>query len=440
MYTNPTSNKIKDSLVLEFKSKTHLLNTSKDLDALIDRVGDSQFVLLGEASRGTHEYYTWRTAISKRLITEKGFNIIAVEGDWPDCYRLNRYIKGYDESEKKVSEVLQNFKRWPTWLWANWETTALVTWLKENNSKLTADKKTGFYGLDVYSLWESMEAIIEYLEKTDTKTLLQAKKAMECFEKHGKDERLYATERLSVSCRESVVKLLQEIRINAMHYNSDPEASLNMLQNAYVAVEAEKYYRKLLFLDSDAWNLRAKHMMETLNRLIQFHGPQTKIIIWAHNEHIGNAKYTNMPGLGLVNLGQLLKEKYTDKEVVSVGFCSHEGKVLASNDWRATVEEMEVPPAEPDSIENKLHNESEENRLFIFNRLHPIPEEGYGKYIPHRSIGVVYHPKREYTNYTPSLIHRRYDALIYIDKTTALYNLQVEADLHQLPAGFPFEF
>jgi len=433
-------NKTRESLVLEFKSKTYALKTSKDLDPLMERIGDTGLVLLGEASHGTHEYYTWRTAISKRLIAEKGFNLIAVEGDWPDCYRLNRYIKGFDDQDKKANEIMQDFKRWPTWMWANWETAALITWMKEFNSKFNSDKKAGFYGLDVYSLWESIEALIAYLEKTDTKAFLQAKKAMDCFEKHGKDERLYATKNLSVSCRDEVVKLLQEIRVKAQSYNHDSEASLNMTQNAYIAVEAEKYYRRMLFLDDDAWNLREKHMLETLNRLIEFHGPQTKIIVWAHNSHIGDARFTNMRGLGLINLAQLIKEKYTEKKVVSVGFCSYRGTVLASKEWNSPVEEMEVPPAEPGSIESTLHNESTENKLFIFNRIDNQQGEGYGKYIPHRAIGVIYHPKREIHNYVPSLIHKRYDALIYLDETTALHDLHVKPDEHQVPETYPFEF
>ena len=174
------------------KEQTYNLKEAKALDPLMDRIGDAHCVLLGEASHGTHEYYTWRTAISKRLIEEKGFNFIAVEGDWPDCYKLNRYIKGYDSVDKKPEELLLNFKRWPTWMWANWEIAALAGWLKAYNASLNPDQRIGFYGLDVYSLWESMDIITGYLERADPIAAEMAKKAMLCFEPYGRDEYKYA--------------------------------------------------------------------------------------------------------------------------------------------------------------------------------------------------------------------------------------------------------
>src|SRR5215210_2596247 len=190
------------------------LNSSADLTPLLNDIAEKPVVMLGEASHGTHEYYTWRAAISKRLIQEKGFSFIAVEGDWPDCYKINRYIKGYKDAGDTISDVLHNFDRWPTWMWANWEMAALAEWLKEYNQQLPANKKIGFYGLDVYSLWDSMYAMVDYLEKEDPKAALSVKKAIQCFEPFRENEQAYARFSLTEhSCRDKVLDLLKEIRM-----------------------------------------------------------------------------------------------------------------------------------------------------------------------------------------------------------------------------------
>jgi erythromycin esterase len=413
------------------------LKNSKDLDVLLERVGNARVVMLGEASHGTHEFYTWRTAISKRLIEEKGFNFIAVEGDWPDCYRVNQYIKGYANADREPYEVLKFFNRWPTWMWANWEIVALVTWLKEFNGREAKKGKVGFYGLDVYSLWESMETLLRYLEKTDPHAAQIAEKALDCFSGYQKNERHYAMNSLSAPCKEDVLKLLKEMRMKAMHYNHDPEAALNSVQNAHIAVEAEKYYRNMMEFDDHTWNIRDRHMMDTLNRLLEFHGPASKVIVWEHNTHVGDARYTDMRRAGMFNTGQLAREKFPGDQTVIVGFASYTGTVIAAEAWSAPMEEMDVPQGKNGSLEEMLHSESEENRLLIFN----AQDNGkFDKVIPHRAIGVVYHPTREEHNYVPSHVSKRYDALIYIDKTSALHPLHLRPDPKQMPETYPFAF
>lgn len=415
------------------------LSNSKDLDPLLERIGDARLVLLGEASHGTHEYYTWRSAISRRLIEEKGFNFIAVEGDWPDCYRVNRYIKGYEDGNKKPQEVLRGFNRWPTWMWANWEIAALMDWLKDHNAKFKNNaKKAGFYGLDVYSLWESMESLVKYLEKTDPSTARIAEKALNCFSGYGKNEQRYAVNSLSASCRNEVVQLLKEIRLRSVSYNQDPEAMLNTTQNAYVAVDAENYYRNMISFDDHTWNIRDKHMMDTLDRLLEFHGPESRAIVWEHNTHIGDARYTDMTNAGLFNIGQLAREEHSANEVVLVGFGSYEGTVMAGDAWGAPMREMEVPRAKRGSIEELLHSESAQNRLLIFD-----PAKDAGKFkdkMLHRAIGVVYHPAHEQHNYVPSYMNKRYDAFIFLDRTSALHPLHIKPDPGQIPDTYPFRF
>jgi erythromycin esterase len=427
--------------VYEDKEKTFPLKGLADLDPLMERIGDTHCVLLGEASHGTHEYYTWRTAITKRLIQEKGFNFIAVEGDWPDCYRLNRFIKGLDDQDKKSIDLLHEFDRWPTWMWANWEIELLLNWLKDYNTNLPLDKRIGFYGLDVYSLWDSMKSILEFLEKTDPEAASYAKKAIRCFEPYGEDEQRYAREqfKLSDSCREPLIRLLSEVRKKAPSYDLDAEATLNAEQNAEIAVNAEAYYSNMMSFNDNTWNMRDGHMMETLQRLLNFHGPDAKTIVWEHNTHIGDARYTDMKKSGMFNIGQLVREERGEKDVVLVGFGSYSGTVIAGEEWGKPMQVMKVPEARQGSIEQILHDESAENKLLIFDT--HSKKERFNKTLPHRAIGVVYHPDYEkYGNYVPTVLNSRYDAFIYLDKTQALHPVHMSPDGHKLPDTYPFAF
>jgi erythromycin esterase-like protein len=416
----------------------HELNTAKDMDALLRDIEDRPIVMLGEASHGTHEFYTWRTAISKRLIQEKGFRFIAVEGDWPDCYRINRYVKGYKDAGDDIRQVLMDFDRWPTWMWANWEVAALAEWLREYNKDLAADKKVGFYGLDVYSLWDSMKEMLAYLEKEDPSAARSVQKAIGCFEPYEGNEQLYARYSLTEhSCRDAVVALLKEIRLKAQFLDGDREAGFNTEQNALIAVNAEKYYRSMMGFDNESWNVRDRHMMETLERLMDFHGWQAKGIVWEHNTHIGDARATGMKRAGMVNIGQLAREQYGINKVYLAGFGTYRGSVIAGDAWGALMEEMEVPEAREGSIEHRLHQESSRNRYLLFNR-----EDGkmeYNSSIHHRAIGVVYDPSRERLgNYVPSVMAERYDAFIFIDETKALHPLHLKPNDEKLPETYPF--
>ncbi|GAA4460220.1 hypothetical protein GCM10023189_35010 [Nibrella saemangeumensis] len=425
----------------ESQKQSYRLTNAMDLDPLLDRIGDARCVMLGEASHGTHEYYTWRTAISKRLIQEKGFTFIAVEGDWPDSYQINRFVKGYPDSGTKPLEVLRTFDRWPTWMWANWEIAALMEWLKSHNTGLANDRKVGFYGLDVYSLWESMESLVDYLEKTDPEAAQAAHRAINCFQPYGEEGQNYAQAILyrSASCRDEVIQLLREIRTKARYYDHEPEASLNIEQNAHIAVNAEKYYRSMISFSDESWNIRDAHMMETLNRLRQFHGSTSKAIVWEHNTHIGDARYTDMKHSGMINIGQLAREQYSEKDVVLVGFGSYQGTVIAGNRWGAPMEVMTVPSARKGSVEERLHAEGADNKLLIFDRINK--NERFSTEMPHRAIGVVYHPERErYGNYVPTVLNHRYDAFIYLDQTRALHPLHLHPDETKMPETYPFGF
>jgi len=416
------------------------LNSTPDLDVLVDKMGDARIVLLGEASHGTHEYYTLRSQISKKLIKDKGFSFIAVEGDWPDCYRLNRYVKNYNETESSAYNVLQAFNRWPTWMWANWEIVALAEWMKKHNQTMSADKKAGFYGLDVYSLWESLESIINYLNENDLPTRDTALKAIECFEPYGDREgSSYARATLIIpeTCEKAVVQLLSEVRNKMAGYNSDPEAVLNAEQNAVVGVNAEKYYRAMVRRGAESWNIRDRHMTDTLNRLLNFHGKKSKAIVWEHNTHIGDARATDMADRNMINVGQLLKEQYSKDEVFSVGFGSYKGKVIAGREWGDVMRIINVPEAVSGSWEHLLHKLGKKNRIvFMTDSMKKVLGN---KKIGHRAIGVVYDPHYEhYGNYVPSNMPERYDSFIYLEETNPLHALHLHPAGHQIPETFPF--
>ena len=402
--------------------------TNEDLTPILDAIGDAKIVLLGEASHGTSEFYTVRAELSKRMIEEKGFTLIAVEGDWPSTQHINRFIKGYTEEQTNVKDILKVFKRWPTWMWANEEIAEFVTWLKKHNEKKEVNDKVGFYGIDVYSLWESLDEVITYLSKTDPNgtDLAFAQKALSCFEPFNRHPETYALSSINISeaCVDEVSKLLTSIRANEDN-NKDPgEADLNLKINAMVAQNAEEYYRAMVRSDELSWNVRDEHMVEAINEIMDYHGKEAKIIIWEHNTHIGDASATDMEEAGMVNVGKIIRQQNDREDVYAVGFGTHSGTVIASDEWGIPYKQINVPPARKDSWEDALHNAGAFNKLLLFN------EENrslFSEWIGHRAIGVVYNPNYEtYGNYVPSKIGNRYDAFIYIDQTNALSPLTTD--------------
>ena len=323
-------------------------------------------------------------------------------------------------------------------MWANWEIAALMEWLREYNVGRPVDKKVGFYGLDVYSLWESMHVMVNYLKKEDPKSAQLAIEAVRCFEPYeeGHD---YAKAMLNLSpdCTEEVLKLLQAVRKKSQNYDHDREASLNAEMNAQVIANAEEYYRSMVSFRDKSWNIRDSHMVDTLDAIMDFHGRKAKGIVWAHNTHIGDARYTDMKDDGMWNVGQLVREKhFHDAGVFIVGFSSYEGSVIAAKIWGGKMQRMRVPPAIEGSIEHTLHKVEAENKLILLDGAYW--KDRFREYAGHRAIGVVYHPEYERGNYVPTLLPSRYDALIHIDVTKALHPILVKPDETQIPETYPF--
>jgi erythromycin esterase len=434
------------AMLEDVRALSRPLHRDRDLDPLLERIGDARYVLLGEASHGTSEYYTWRTRISQRLIQEKGFSFLAVEGDWPDCYRVNRYVKGAPDAGASAYDVLHAFDRWPTWMWANEEVVGLAEWLRSHNDTVAQEAKVGFYGLDVYSLWDSMRAVIDYLERTDPDAVRAAWQAFRCFEPYGEDvqEYAWATRLVAASCEDEVVALLRDLQRRAPQYaGQSRETYFNAEQNALVAKNAERYYRTMVRGGSASWNIRDQHMVETLERLMQHHGPDARAIVWEHNTHIGDARATDMVRTGMFNVGQLVRERRAREGVVLVGFGSHRGTVVAATQWGAPMDRMPVPPAREDSWEDVLHRAGASDKLLLLSdgplaSLRSCPDsmlETRG----HRAIGVVYDPAYEaFGNYVPTVLPRRYDAFLYLDQTEALHPLHLVPRVEpEPPETFP---
>jgi erythromycin esterase len=402
------------------------LRDERDLDPLVERIGGARFVLLGEASHGTADYYRWRAVLTRRLITEAGFSFVAVEGDWPDCFRVNRWVKGRDGDGRSAREVLDGFERWPTWMWANEEVVDFVGWLRDHNHGTGAG--VGFYGLDVYSLWDSLRVVVDHLASHDGHLLEAAREAFRCFEPYGEDPQRYAwsTRLVPEGCEDDVVRLLTELRGRTAVPDGDPEAALDRRQNAEVVAGAERYYRTMVRADGESWNVRDHHMTDTLDRLVDHHGPGARAVVWEHNTHIGDARGTDMAGAGMVNVGQLVRERHGEDDTVLVGFAGHRGRVIASGSWGATMRRLPVPPAPPGSHEAVVHDVvGDTPTLFVF------PDDRGGPWLSsrrgHRAIGVVYDPARDpYGNWVPTVLGRRYDAWLWFPDTDALSPLHRE--------------
>ncbi|SCL32640.1 Erythromycin esterase homolog [Micromonospora rhizosphaerae] len=412
-----------------------------DLDVLVDRIGDARVVMLGEASHGTHEFYRWRAELTRRLIAERGFSFVAVEGDWPDCDRVDRSVRCRGDAPEDPYYALAAFERWPTWMWANQEVVDFCRWLRGHNTGVDPELRVGFHGLDVYSLWESLREVLIWLHERQPGLVPVALAAYRCFEPYREDPQEYAmaTRFVPTSCENEVVDLLVALRATAggpVAGDGDPESRFAARQNAEVVAGAERYYRTMVAGGRQSWNVRDRHMDETLDRLLDHYGPGSRAVVWAHNTHVGDARATDMADAGEINIGQLARERYGADQVVLVGFGTHHGTVVAGDAWGAPTELMPVPPAMTGTLEDVLHRSAPERALFVFpraDRTDLLTEE-----LDHRAIGVVYHPERERLgNYVPTVLGDRYDAFCWFDASQGVRPLHTGRPGVPEPETFP---
>jgi len=426
-----------------------LTGSPRDYDALLDRVGDARFVLLGEATHGTHEFYRERAQITKRLIREKGFTAVAVEADWPDAYRVNRFVRGARKDAEAV-DALGGFKRFPQWMWRNADVLDFVGWLREHDDAQKTDgRKAGFYGLDLYSLHASIEAVLGYLSKVDPASARRARSRYACFDHFGKDTQSYGLATglgMSPTCEDAVVTELVELRLREAEYlRRDGRVAADELfcaeQNALVVKNAEEYYRTMFRGEVSSWNLRDRHMMETLAMLVmhleQFRSP-AKVVVWAHNSHLGNASATQMGERGEFNLGQLVRERY-GHEAVLIGFTTHRGTVTAASEWDAPAERKRVRPAMPESYEMLFHHAGH-SRFWLDFEKHPELAFNLRGARLERAIGVIYRPETEMvSHYFTARLPDQFDAMLHFDLTRAVEPLErtVKWELGEVDETFP---
>jgi len=423
---------------------------SGDLDSLIARAGDRAFVLIGEASHGTHEFYYERAEITKCLIAEKNFTAVAVEADWPDAYRLNRYVRGASDDVDAV-EALADFRRFPTWMWRNTVMVEFIEWLRAHNDALPpGTEKVGFYGLDLYSLHASMKAVLRYLEKVDPEAAKRARERYSCFDHVGEDAQGYGLMtrlNLSKSCEEEVVRQLLEMQRRAADYvRRDGRLAEDELfyaeQNARLVKNAEAYYRSVFLEEVSSWNLRDRHMAGTLDALAAHlgrKGGRAKIAVWEHNSHLGDARATEMGQRGELNVGQLTREKY-GSEAVLVGFTTHHGTVTAASDWGEPAERKRVRPALAGSYEALFHAAGRDRFLLIVNDSDRLAQQ-LGVARLERAIGVIYRPETErQSHYFRARLPSQFDAVLHFDETRAVKPLETteEWEAGELPETFPF--
>jgi erythromycin esterase-like protein/predicted phosphoribosyltransferase len=432
------------------KAAQRLTGGAHDYDPLMDLIGDARFVLLGEASHGTHEFYRERARISQRLIEEKGFTAIAVEADWPDAYRVNRYVRAISD-DVDAAEALADFRRFPRWMWRNTEVVGFIEWLRAHNDAVSANtEKAGFYGLDLYSLHASMKAVLQYLKRVDPDAAKRAKARYACFDHFGPDPQVYgfiAATDLDKSCREEVIRQLVDLRQHAAEYAQHnghiPEDELfHAEQNARLVKNAEEYYRSMFFGEVSSWNLRDSHMVETLDALVSHLGRQrgpAKIVVWAHNSHLGDARATEMGQRGELNVGQLVRGKY-GREAVLVGFTTDHGTVTAASDWDGVAERKRVRPALTGSWEALFHSALPARFLLTWRG-----DRGLSKALRdprlERAIGVIYRPETERgSHYFHARLADQFDAVLHFDDARAVEPLEYTAEWEagELPETFPF--
>jgi len=416
-----------------------------DFDPLLELVGDRRFVLIGEASHGTHEFYRIRAQITKRLIAEKGFNAVAVEADWPDAYQINLFVRGERQDQDAV-EALAGFQRFPTWMWRNADVLDFIGWLRNQNEHRPKAARIGFYGLDLYSLHASMQAVLDYLDKVDPDAARRARYRYACFDHFGEDTQAYGYATsfgLSKSCEEEVLHQWVELRRRAADLSKRdgrllPDEFFYAEQNARLVKNAEQYYRTMFRNNVSSWNLRDLHMGETFEELAKHIGKGSKLVVWAHNSHLGDARATEMGQRGELNLGQLIRERYRS-EAVLIGFSTYTGSVTAASEWDGPAERKRVRPALPGSYESLFH-ETGLGNFFLYSGKNEDVASLLREPRLERAIGVIYLPATErLSHYFYAHMSEQFDAVLHFDETRAVEPLERAAlwETGEVPETYP---
>jgi protein-L-isoaspartate(D-aspartate) O-methyltransferase len=387
---------------------------------MFDRFADRRVVLLGEASHGTSDFYRARAAVTRRLIEQHGFTIVAGEADWPDAAAVDRYVR---HRPKRGNEE-PPFQRFPTWMWRNTDVAAFVGWLRDYNGGKTEETRAGFFGLDIYNMQGSIAAVLAYLDNVDPKAARVARERYGCLTPWQKEPATYGRAVLTEGyrkCEADVVRQCQEILKNGLDYAAaDPDSFLDAVQNARLIASAERYYRIMYYGGAESWNLRDSHMFETLTHVLDAHGPNSKAVVWAHNSHVGDARHTEMGAVrDELNIGQLCREEFGDRAAL-IGFGTHTGTVAAASDWDGDMEVKRVRPSVKDSYERACHESGVARFLLDLTRDSPA-RRGLRDPRLERFIGVIYRPDTELmSHYAQASLPRQFDAFLWFDETAAV--------------------
>ncbi len=415
------------------RSAVPLSGDPDEYDAILGELGRARLVLIGEATHGTHEFYRERALLTRRLIAEKGFSAVAVEADWPDAYRVNRYVRGAGTDEDSV-ESLGDFQRFPAWMWRNADVLDFIGWLRAYNDTKPDAQRAGFYGLDLYSLHASMDAVLAYLAKVDPGAHAKARARYACFDRFGgrlQDYAYASSLGLTPTCEREVMTQLVDLRRAAAEYATrDGHIAADEFfvaeQNARVVQNAEEYYRTMLGGHVESWNLRDRHMVNTLDELLRFlgsAGPEARIVLWAHNSHLGDARATEMGEGGELNVGQLVRERF-GADAVLVGFTTHTGSVTAASGWDGPARRKQVRPSLPGSYESLFHTIGMP-RFLLPLRTDPDLRAALAQPRLERAIGVLYLPESERrSHYFRARLADQFDYVIHIDETRAVEPLE----------------
>jgi protein-L-isoaspartate(D-aspartate) O-methyltransferase len=408
-----------------------------NIDPLLERIGNCSVVLIGEATHGTSEFYRLRSRITAELITRKHFRCVAIEGDWPDAARIDHYVRHFDDAP---SEWLA-FARFPTWMWRNQDVREFVDWLRIHNSNRPADERVAFHGLDLYSLYSSIRAVLEYLDNVDPATAALARQRYGCLTPWQSDPATYGRAALSGSyrsCEEDVVRMLAEIAGKRREYaEHDGERFLDAVQNARLVANAEQYYRIMYYGSRSSWNLRDKYMFETLQALREHYWPENKIVVWAHNSHVGDASATEMASRGEFNIGSLCRSAFA-KDMYSIGFGTDNGTVAAASDWDGPMEVKPLRPAMEQSYERLFHETTLPGFSLSLRDTAARLRDGLSRRRLQRAIGVIYRPETEFaSHYFEAVLPRQFDEYIWIDSTRAVVPIGTP-ELEGMPDTYPF--
>jgi protein-L-isoaspartate(D-aspartate) O-methyltransferase len=407
--------------------------------ALLERIGDARVVLLGEATHGTSEFYRMRARITRELITRRGFDIVAVEADWADAARVDRHVRAGPQQPSRG----RAFTRFPTWMWRNEDVHAFIEWLRAwNREEKDPGKRTGFYGLDLYGLHDSIRAVLEYLDAVDPQAGRIARQRYGCLTPWEGDPAAYGRAAVTGSyrtCEAQVVSMLQDMLERRIEYaRRDGDRFLDAFQNARLIANGERYYRAMYYGSRESWNLRDLHMFETLETLLAFHGPGSRAVVWEHNSHVGDAAATEMSARGEINIGYLARRSL-GPAAYTVGFGTDTGTVAAASDWDGPMEVKDVRPSHPESYERVCHESGVE--AFLLALREPAREAVREELMPprlERAIGVIYRPETELlSHYFQAVLPRQFDEYVWFDRTRAVEPLGPTAS-HGMPETYPF--